>query len=281
MGTSGAYGGSGGRAWGKARAQAGEFGDRPTTDNAKQLLANIADALDWDGDSGDPQSGDQEGGDGQQIPFDQTTPFMARRPLRRAGGTDGPGGAGGGVRRGHAPGAPGASGGGSRRRSRTRAASVGGSVAAAGLAYRNRNEGVLRQFGLSLAQLDGLDAHEQARLILDAVTGSVGGIQEDELQHASGVAVLALLDPNTTPDDAVRAFITDYVFEVAITEVGDELRDGTRDGHTTVDQEDQLRDIIETCVDQVELPEQLESDNIQTAIYKALDDARAFLQADE
>src|ERR1039458_9963766 len=106
-------------------------------------------------------------------------------------------------------------------------------------------------------------------------------MQEDELQHASGVAVLALLDPDTTPDDAVRAFITDYVFEVSITEVGDELRDGTRDGYTTVDEEDQLRDIIETCVNQVDLPQQLAADKIQAAIYKALDDARAFLRAGE
>jgi hypothetical protein len=158
---------------------------------------------------------------------------------------------------------------------------VGGSVAAAGLAYRNRDNETLERFGLSLGQLDGLDSFEQARLILDAVTGAVGDVQEDELQHASGVAVLALLDPATTPEEAVRTFITDYVFEVSITEVGDELRDGTRDGHTTVAEEEQLRDIIETCVNQVELPGQLNTDNIQAVIYDALDDARTFLRASE
>ena len=111
--------------------------------------------------------------------------------------------------------------------------------------------------------------------------GSVGGIQEDELQHASGVAVLALLDDGAMAEDAVRAFITDYVFEVSITEVGDELRDGTRDGYTTVDQEDQLRDLIETSVNQLDLPARLDADNIQEAIYNALDDARTFLRATE
>jgi hypothetical protein len=283
MGASGAYGGSGGRAWGKARAQAGEFGDNPSADNAKQLLANIADALDWDGDDGDQQDGDPDSGDGQQkTVLDQGAAFVVRPRPRRLGGADGPSGDGGGGPTGGAGTAVGGTGGGAgTRRSRTRVAQVGGSVAAAGLAYRGRDEGTLRQFGLSLAQLDGLDAHEQARLILDAVTGSVGGMQEDELQHASGVAVLALLDPDTTSDDAVRAFITDYVFDVSITEVGDELRDGTRDGYTTVDEEDQLSDIIETCVNQVDLPQQLAADNIQAAIYKALDDARAFLRAGE
>jgi hypothetical protein len=156
---------------------------------------------------------------------------------------------------------------------------VGGTIAAAGLAVRSRDEATLQQLGLSLEALDGLDAFEQARRILDAVAGSVGAIQEDELQHAAGVAILSLLDDGATPDDAVRAFIADYVFEVSITEVGDELRDGSRNGFTTVDQEDRLRDLLETCVNQLDLPDQLDGSNIQAAIYNALDDARTFLRA--
>lgn len=140
---------------------------------------------------------------------------------------------------------------------------------------------MLERFGLTLGELDGLNPHEQARRILDAVAGSVGGIQEDELQHASAMAVLALLDDNASPEDAVRAFITDYVFEVSITEVGNELRDGTRDGFTTVDEEDQLRDLIETAVNQVDLPARLDAENIQAVIFQALDDARTYLRAGE
>lgn len=266
MGTSGAYGGSGGRAWGKARAQAGEYADHPTSENATELLSDVADALDWDNE-GAPD-------------FGELKPVVARPRLRRVGGGgDGPGGAGGGAGRGG--GARQASGGGGRRRSRSQAAAVGGSVAAAGLALRDRDEDTLLRFGLALAELDGLDAHEQARRILDEVAGSVGGIQEDELQHASGVAILALLVEDTTAEDAVRVFITDYAFEVSITEIGDELRNGTRDGYTTVDQEDQLHDLIETCVNQLDLPVRLDADNIQEVIYNALDDARTFLRATE
>lgn len=250
MGASNAYGGSGGRAWGKARRQAEKYADSPTTKNAEELLSNIADALDWDEDV-------QEGAPYQPVP-----PAALPRIRGVGGGGDGPGGVGGG-----GTGGGGQAGGGGRGRSRVQAAVIGGSVAAAGLAVRDRDEATLQQFGISLAELDGLDAHEQARHILDAVAGSVGAIQEDELQHASGVAVLALLDEDATADDAVRAFITDYVFEVSITEVGDELRDGTRGGYTTVDEEDQLRDLIETCVNQLDLPDRLNADNIQEAIY--------------
>lgn len=141
-------------------------------------------------------------------------------------GGDGPGGRGGGT--GGSTATPRGGGGGGR--SRARAASVGGSMAAAGLAFRDRDQPTLERFGLSLAELDALDPHEQARRILEAVSGSVGGIQEDELQYASAVALVTLLADGATADDHVRAFITDYVFEVSITEVGNELRDGTRDG---------------------------------------------------
>ncbi len=263
MGTSGAYGGSGGRAWGKAREQAGEYATDPTPDNAEQLLSNIADALDWDADADTPQQ-----------------PMAARPRLHGApgGGGDGPGGGGGGGVRG---GGGASQAGGGRSRSRSQAASVGGSVAAAGLALRDRDADALQRYGLRLTELDGLDPHEQARRILDAVSGTTGGIQEDELQHASGVAVLALLDEGANADDAVRAFITDYVFEISITEVGDELRNGERDGYTTVDQEDQLRDLIEAGVNQIDFPDRLDADNIQEVIYKALDDARTFLRASE
>lgn len=265
MGTSGAYGGSGGRAWGRARTQAGEYADDPSSENAAELLSDIADALDWDGDDSRPDFSELRPG-GAQL----------RLHFPSSGGGDGPGGGSGG---GGSQGGGGGGGRGGRQRSRARAAAVGGSVAAAGLALRDRDEGTLQRFGLSLAELDALDPHEQARSILDAVAGSVGDIQEDELQHASGVAILALLEDGATADDAVRAFITDYVFEVSITEVGDELRNGTRDGYTTVEQEDQLRDLIETSVNQLDLPDQLDANNIQEAIYNALDDARTFLRA--
>ncbi len=265
MGNSGAYGGSGGREWGKARERAREYGSDSSGEAAQQLLSNIAEALDWDRD-----------GDG--TPPEVLTPVVARPRLRVPSGRgDGPGSSGGGAatRQG------GGRGGGGRGRSRSHAAAVGGSVAAAGLALRERDRATLERFGLSLAELERLEPYEQARRILDAVSGTVGGTQEDELQHASGVAILALLVDGATPDDAVRAFITDFVFEVSITEIGDELRDGNRDGHTTVDQEDQLRDLIETSVNQVDLPTRLTMDNIQAAIYRALGDARTFLRASE
>ena len=50
---------------------------------------------------------------------------------------------------------------------------------------------------------------------------------------------------------------TEYVFEVSLTEIGDEFRDGTRDGYATVDEEDKLHDLIETRVAQVDLPANL------------------------
>jgi hypothetical protein len=157
---------------------------------------------------------------------------------------------------------------------------VGGSVAAAGLAYRNRDNETLQRFNLSLAQLDALDPHEQGKSILAAVGASLGDLQEEELTQASAAALLALLgDEAATGEDAVRVFVCEYVFEVSLTEIGDEFRDGTRDGWATVDEEDKLRDLIEARVGQIELPDNLGSDDIQAAVYTALDDARIFMRA--
>jgi hypothetical protein len=157
---------------------------------------------------------------------------------------------------------------------------VGGSVAAAGIALRTRDETTLQAFGLSLAELDALDVHEQAKRILQAVGASVGDVQEDELTHASAAALLALLaDDGATGADAVRVFVVEYVFEISLTEIGDELRDGTRDGWASVDVEDKVHDLIETRVAQVELPATIDGDNIREVVDRALDDARTYLKA--
>lgn len=273
MGTSGAYGGSGGRGWGRARRDADEFADDPTDANAEQLLSDIADALDWDGDGPPPDEGPRD----EQLPDQPQRPdFGPLRPVTRGGGSDGPGGGGGG---GSGDGAT--TGGGGRSRSRARAASVGGSVAAAGLALRNRDEPTLRAFGLNLAELDALDSHEQAKRILDAVGASVGDLQEEELTQASAAALLCLLeDEGATGADAVRVFVVEYVFEVSLTEIGNELRDGTRDGWASVEVEDKLHDLIEARVAQVDLPDAIGSDNIRAVVDRALADARTYLMAE-
>jgi len=247
------------------REQAGEYADNPSDGNAEQLLNDIADALDWDGDA-------DEGPAPGEAPRPQRATLGALRISAPRGTGAGPGGGGG------ARGGAGGGGGGSGR-SRARAARVGGSVAAAGLALRNRDEGTLRAFNLTLAELDALDSHEQAKRILDAVGASIGDLQEEELAGASAAALLALLaNEGTTAADAVRIFVVEYVFGVSLTEIGNEFRDGTRDGWASVEYEDKLRDLIEASAVQIELPEQLGSDDIQAAVYTALDDARTYMR---
>jgi hypothetical protein len=270
MGTSGAYGGSAGRAWGKVRQQASDYADNPSDANADKLLGGIADAVDWDGDAANapPQPGEAP----QPL-----RPNFGQAPILGAGGRGSRGG-----------GASGAGGGGSgggrsgtgRSRSRARAARVGGTAAAVGLAYRNRDAGTLARFNLTLAELDALDSFEQTKRILAAVGASLGDVPEEELMRASGSALLALLqDESPTGADGVRAFVTEYVWEVSLTEIGDAFRNGDRDGFASLDDEEQLRAVIETRVSQVELPEHLGTNDIQAAVYTALDDARTFIKA--
>jgi hypothetical protein len=99
------------------------------------------------------------------------------------------------------------------------------------------------------------------------------------LRTASAEALLALLqDDAATAADAVHIFITEYVFAVSLTEIGDDLRDGRRPGWASVSDEDVLHDLIEAKVKQVEVPHNLAGDDLQQAIYDALDEARAFLR---
>lgn len=269
MGHSGAYRGSGGRRWPKVREQAGNFADNPSDANAEQLLNEIANALDWDGD---PDNAPAPG----EAPGPLRPNFGALRISTPSGTGDGPGGLGGG--RGRADGGGGGSGSG---RSRARAARVGGSVAAAGLALRNRDDGTLQFFNLTLAELDALDSYEQAKRILNAVGASLGDLQEEELVGASAAALLALLaNEGTTGADAVRIFVVEYVFGVSLTEIGDQFRNGTRDGWASVEYEDKLRDLVEASAAQIDLPENLSSDEIQAAVYTALDDARTYMRAE-
>ncbi|MFL5844465.1 MAG: hypothetical protein ACJ762_07210, partial [Solirubrobacteraceae bacterium] len=89
MGTSSSYPGSGGRAWGAARATAADYAGDPTPENAAKLLADVAGALDWD--EGETATTATETA---QIPL----PGLERAPRRRgpAGTGDGPGAGGGG-----------------------------------------------------------------------------------------------------------------------------------------------------------------------------------------
>jgi hypothetical protein len=96
--------------------------------------------------------------------------------------------------------------------------------------------------------------------------------------------LLELLESGTPPDGAtaIRVFIVEYLYEIAITEMGAQLRDGRRDGATTVSDEDMVKDFIRARVDQIELPSDLITPaQFEAAINAGLADTRYLIGGEE
>ena len=75
-------------------------------------------------------------------------------------------------------------------------------------------------------------------------------------------------------------FIVEYVYEIAVTELGAELRDGNRPGAATVEQEERLHGYLEATAADIELPDQrLSIADFQAAVGHGLSDARRILAA--
>jgi hypothetical protein len=277
MGTSGAYGGSGGRDWSAARDAAAELIATPG-DQGKQesALADLADALDWDGDA--PEADGEQPGDEAEEDGARPRPQPAAPPFPRLtqprGRGDGPGGGAGG-----SGGGGGLGPGGRGRRSRMRTANIGGAVLAAGLAVRQGDAATLGTLGLSLAELAEVSPLAQCSRILDALVGSGADIDESEIRAASSAALVAILTEDAGPAQAVRLFIVEYVMEVAVTELGASLRaDGA--GEVSIQVEDELRSLVIARTDRLELDgERLGPDELQNAVYKTLGVVRQVLEA--
>jgi hypothetical protein len=184
-----------------------------------------------------------------------------------------PGGAGSGG--GGSAGSPGGgtssgrSGGG---RSRVRIATSGARALAAGSALRQGDAGALLGFGLNLAELTGLDILDQVARILN-VSAPASGLQADaELRHALTDTLVALLEGNSSPREAMESFIASYTFEVLITETGARQRNGERAGALTKADEQQLRKAIDAYVQQLDLRDDLVTeDDFRAAIETILE----------
>lgn len=272
MGTSGSYSGSGG-AWNGARGELSDLlsgGDATVAD----VLAPAAGAISWEQSAeGAGEVGEAVGVGAIPLRGTAATPIRIRSPRGRGGGV---GGAGGG--------APRAGGGGSRSggsgRSRQRAARIGAGVAAAGYALRTGNAAALRRLGLDLAALAGLPPSQQAQRIIETLAGPASTIEDGEIAAAASTMIIRLLEADTPPAaaEAVAIFATEYVYEIMLTELGSQMRDGSRDGAATLVTEDELHSVIEARVGSLAMEgDSIEADALESAIDRVLEFTRRVL----
>jgi len=218
MGTSGSFGGSGGKA-------------------AKDLRDNIADWLDGPGDSGAVGGGDvgDAGGDDQPLDPSSSRPpnqqpqvdlrpalRVLLRPDGRGGGGDGRGTGGGGPRGGGGGGR--SSGGAFRSIGRvSRAAGRAGHLA---LAYSSGNREALREAGLNYDELRALG--DPVAVGIKIVEAAFEAQADSTIADAEERDIVATVvewileqpaDHPLTPEEVVRKSIETTIAETALTEV--------------------------------------------------------------
>jgi hypothetical protein len=251
MGMSGAYGGSGRQEWSDARdliedlpSSRGGDGDGGADQPVEDLLSAVAEALVGE----DPELADPE-----TTPAAPSLAELLPRPGTATGGGGGSGG--GGVVRG-LTGSSGRRGSGSRR-TVARGAARGGAVLGAGYALRRGDAAALSDLGLDLDELRALSPVRQCARILDAVLGEGSHPDEHALRKAATAALKEILVNAEPPGeaDALRIFIANYLFQLALVELQAQLDSGTIAPDQAAEREHGIRRWAQRRVQVAQLPD--------------------------
>lgn len=233
MGTSGAFGGSGTAPWAEAHELFAGIEPTAGTDaknepTAEAFWVAVVPAL--------------TGGDEtlrQPVP---SIPFKSLLPERA------PSTGSGGVRSRVGP---------TQAKGRTRKASQqigrGAAAVAAGLAAARGDRRALGEFGLKLADLNGLSVRQRCQRILDAVLGQPGHPDDEALRRAVQPTVIAALEGNSDPVALMREFLGNYVMQAALVELSSQHANGSLTVAETERKEKIATDWIRAKVDTLPL----------------------------
>ena len=261
MGTSGAYGGSNSTEWNEFRDAWGDLGSssgRNTRDGAD------------DGSKPDPSSDTlfdpaQPASDvdraGQALidalwrddpaTRGNTVPPIPRPrvPGRRGVGAGGAGGAGAGTSGGRSAGT-GRSGSRSTRQV-IGGASRGGATIGAAYALRNRDAQRLADYGLSLDEFDSLTPRARISRLVTLMIGDDGHPDDRAIRQAATEQVKKIVATDKEPPtaaEAIKGFVSAYIFQLGLVELQDQITNGTLDGNEAVTRERMLRGWIDAKV---------------------------------
>lgn len=136
--------------------------------------------------------------------------------------------------------------GGGRRlpRSATRAASAGGRVLGAGLAFQRGDADTLASLGLDLGDLASMNAAKRCNTILNTLLGADGSVAEVELREVNSRVLWQIFQDGLNGLQAMQAYLVEYVMQVYASEAGSAARDGRHDGARGVRLERELRGLL-------------------------------------
>lgn len=254
MGTSGAYGGSNSAEWNDFReawsdlgsgttGTGGDTGEPGPSQPSDQLFepAQPASDLDRVGQALiDALWRDDPATRGNVVP---TIP-RPRVPGRRGAGAGGAGGTGGG--------SAGAGRSGSRStRQVIGGASRGGATIGAAYALRDRDAQRLADYGLSLAEFDSLSPRARISRLVTLMIGDDGHPDDRAIRQAATEQVKKIVRTEGEPPtatEALKGFVSAYIFQLGLVELQDQITNGTLDGNEAVVRERMLRGWIDAKV---------------------------------
>lgn len=254
MGTSGAYGGSNSAEWNDFRdawsdlgsgtaGTGGDTGEPGPSQPSDQLFEPTQPASDLDRVGQaliDALWRDDPATRGNVVP---TIP-RPRVPGRRGAGAGGAGGAGGG--------SAGAGRSGSRStRQVIGGASRGGATIGAAYALRNRDAQRLADYGLSLAEFDSLSPRARISRLVTLMIGDDGHPDDRAIRQAATEQVKKIVRTEGEPPtatEAIKGFVSAYIFQLGLVELQDQITNGTLDGNEAVVRERMLRGWIDAKV---------------------------------
>ncbi|GAB3536009.1 hypothetical protein GCM10027403_15240 [Arthrobacter tecti] len=253
MGTSGAYGGSNSAEWNDFREAWSDLGSGTTgtgTDTGEPDPSQSSDQLfeprqpvsdlDWVGQALiDALWRDDPATRGNVVP---TIP-RPRVPGRRGAGAGGAGAGGGSAGAGRS---------GSRStRQVIGGASRGGATIGAAYALRDRDAQRLADYGLSLAEFDSLSPRARISRLVTLMIGDDGHPDDRAIRQAATEQVKKIVRTEgeaPTATEAIKGFVSAYIFQLGLVELQDQITNGTLDGNEAVVRERMLRGWIDAKV---------------------------------
>ena len=152
---------------------------------------------------------------------------------------------------------------------------VSGGIAIAGaFGLRHREVDALSDIELDLSDLEEMSPIDQADRIVEAASGGSALVEEAELREVNAQLVWWAIEQDNAPTaiEIVKQWVTEYVFRAWLTEAGDRLRDGSRDGAETHALEREMRGTVDAGVSGLELPIQgIRSSDFEASIQSILD----------
>ncbi|MEA5116338.1 MAG: hypothetical protein VB036_01830 [Propionicimonas sp.] len=130
-------------------------------------------------------------------------------------------------------------------------ASRGGATIGAAYALRDRDAQRLADYGLSLAEFDSLSPRARISRLVTLMIGDDGHPDDRAIRQAATEQVKKIVATDGEPPtatEAIKGFVSAYIFQLGLVELQDQIINGTLDGNEAIVRERMLRGWIDAKV---------------------------------